>query len=338
MKNFLKIFIFSFSVFALCLSPFSTPAKAVPIGPDKYFFDLKENEVKEEILYIYGRENLANVQRVFLYTVGMRKTGEENARSFFKVDPYDESEVANWIQLEKSEVFLKQGDVLKINWTIKRSDKATCGTNLAAIVAATAPLDNIVDGNQVNFKNEVVSQVHVNINRVNGNDCDKNINSGRLIEFKVNKFWNIFDHQDVPFITRIENDGNYILRQPKGYIEIFQYNKKLDTLDFNENGLDIYPKTIRRFDNNWTDPNFPKNGNFFEQLGYEITHFKLGKFEARLGVTKNISPQIVATTDFWIFPWRTLLMILIIITVFILYRYIRKRLQKEKSNEDRKLR
>lgn len=340
MKKFLKQLLF-FLLLAVLPFGFIQSTKAIPIGPDKYFLELNGQDTEEKSLFIYGRENLENVQRVFLYTVGMKKVGEANNRDFYKVDPNDMTQVANWIDLEKTEVLLKKGDVIEVKWKISKKGDAQCGTNLAAIVAATAPLNNIVDGTQVNIKNEVISQVHVDIlTDSNGQACDISTSKSKLIEFKVNNYWNIFGYQAVPFLTRIENTSSYIVREPKGFIEIYQGGKKIESIPFNSEGLDIYPKTIRKFDNDWTDKDFPKDGNYFEQLWYEINHFKIGKYEAKLGVTKNISPQIVSTADFWIIPWRTILAVIVII-LFILLIYSIRRLSSRNSkklNSEHKIR
>lgn len=335
-----KALLFAAIILVFVLGIFSlgqNKTNAIPIGPDKYFFTLDENETRKEKLQIYGRENLENTQKVYLYTVGMRKIGEEQDREFYIPDREKNSEVANWIKLSKSEVNLKKGEVVTVDWEITPSGVADCGTNLAAIVVASAPQDSTIDGTVVKFKSEVISQVHIDIKKANRRTCDNLFAKTNLVEFKVNNSSTLFDYRNVPFITRIENNGELIARSPKGFIEIYQGDKKLseETIDFNPENLDIYPDTIRKFDNIWLDQNFPKEGNFFEQFSYEINHFYFGEYKAKLGVSKNANPQIISTVSFWIIPWRTIsvltVIIALLIIIFIVLKVIRKR-KKQKQD------
>lgn len=291
----------------------SGTANAVPLGPDKYFFDLKEGEERTEELKIYGKENLSDSQKVYIYVLGMRKTGEENDREFYTVDKNDKAEVANWIDLGFAEAKLNAGETVILPWKIKKSGSAKCGTNLAAIVVATSPESNTVEGAKVSIKNEVVSQVHVNIDQVNGQPCENKAKLN-LLDFRVKNKKSLFFMPNVPLETRIKNDGDIIGRSPRGFIEIKGYGEK-SNIPFNEEGLDIYSGTTRKFDNVWADENYPKNGNFFKKAFYELTHLRIGKYTATLGVSKNANPQIIASTSFWVIPWRLLLILLVLLLI-----------------------
>jgi hypothetical protein len=309
--------------------------RAIPLSPDKYFFDLKEGVVENKELLIYGKENLTAATKVYIYTLGMRKVGEENDREFYSVNKNDASEVANWVTLGFTELNVKPGSTTTLPWSIKKRGDAKCGTNLAVIVVSTSPESLPTDTSVIGIKNEVVSQIHVNLDQNNGAKCANNRSHLTLEEFKITNDEKIFWGPSVPFLTRLKNDGNIITRQPEGFIEIFGYGSKV-SIPFNPDMLDIYPETIRRFDNVWLDPNYPKDGGFFKKLAYEATHLRIGKYEARLGVTKNANPQIIATVTFWIIPWRLLLVILIIFILILsfIYTYIRQRRELKKMKRD----
>jgi len=308
------------------------PARAIPVSPDKYFFELSTNESKSFSLNLLGKENLTGNQSVFIYVLGMKKTGEENDRQFYIPDPKQENDIANWIELNTNSLDLKKGDVKTVTWSIKNRGLANCGTNLAAIVVSESPRSDLIPGNTVALKNEIISQIHVQIKSNNNGECVDLKYNTRLIEFSLDSKTNSFDQPQVPFITRVQNEGNLIQRSPKGFIDIFQGGRKIETIEFNPGSLDIYPNTVRRFENIWVDKNYPYRGNYFDQLVYEIRSPRFGYYEARLGITKNSNPEILSTVSFWIIPWRiiTLFGIILISTllVFLIVRYSNYRKKK----------
>jgi hypothetical protein len=325
-----KLLVACLLVFPILSITLIQKAYAIPLSPDKYYVDLKAGETIEEKLTIYGREEYTNVKKVYITAVGMRKTGEQNDREFYLSDPLDKTELANYITLGQTEATIEPGETVIVPWTLEPSDYIGCGTNLAALMVSTEPLTTEVrDGEaKVSFKQEVISQIHVTVDSTKDGDCPDNKAILELLDFHVDKGIPIFNHGDVPFITRIENKGNLISRSPKGYIEIFGFGDKV-TIPFNEQELDIYPNTIRKFDNQWLDEKYPTNGNVFSKLIYEITHLRIGRYEARLGITKNVDTQIVKSVYFWVIPWKVILLVLLIVST-VIYLFIRSRKAESK--------
>lgn len=328
MKKFVFIFLIFLGLFSFL--DFRS-VKAIPISPDKYYFDLNTDEEKEFALSILGKENLTTTQTAFIYVLKMQKVGEENDRVFSTPNSADPSDISNWIELSNTQIALNKGDIKQITWKIKNRGAAKCGTNLAAIAISESPPKDQINGNTVAIKNEVITQIHVNIKSGKDGNCDNAKFSTKLIDFKLNSNSNIFNIPQTPFETKIENEGDLINRSPKGFIEIFQGGRKVDTIEFNPTSLDIYPGTTRKFENLWTDNNYPYKGNYFDQLIYELKNPRFGNFEARLGVTKNADPQLTSTVSFWIIPWKIISLILFLALIFGIMFIIFKRQNRKTS-------
>jgi hypothetical protein len=269
-------------------------------------------------------------QHLFLYVLGMRKVGEENDREFYKPNPADPTEPANWITLEITEADIGPGEDVILNWSISPSEQAKCGTNMAAIVVSPSVIDDTVATDEAiaSMKEEVVSQVHVDVSKLATIDnCPKVGSALDVIDFKVEKYIPLFNYDNVKLLTRLENSGNLIAQSPKGYITIkgFNVDREDGTIDFNEENLDVYPNTVRRFNDLWVDPDYPSDGNILSQFVYEMTHLRIGKYTAELGIIKNVDPDIIVTTSFWVFPWKLAVLLAVIILIIIAYIFYRRK-------------
>lgn len=330
----LFILIFFFLLASLFSSLASSKIDAAIISPDKYYVDLQPGESKSFELKVLGDARQPDDQILYVYTMTMVKTGEEDDREFNIPNLNDEAEPANWIKLQNSQILLSAGDIVSIPFTINVNSIARCGTNLAAIFVSSSPRDtskvnnNDAQESLVGIKNSIVSQVHINVNEPNSKYCGEVKSRLNLLEFKIDTQFPVFNYDNIPFVTRISNEGNLLSQSPKGFIEIFGTGSKI-TIPFNQEDLDIYPGTTRKFTNSWVDPNYPVNGNFVEQLIYELTHFRFGQYEARLGVTFNVSPKIVSSIYLWIIPWRIVTVVLIFILIFTIFIVRDRRKSKE---------
>jgi len=316
MKNFKKGALY-WSVLAVFLLSFFFvgvhKANAVAISPGIYY--VKSNGIGRTLhdeLIIFGKTEYTESFKVYLYTVNMEFIGEDGDRTFSTPTAEDLSEPGNWIELSQSEVTVVPGQDTKIPWKITPTAEAKCGTNHAAIIVASNPRESEEEGAKVSISSEVVAQVNIDIGTNHHQDCADNEVNLSLVEFIVNKRFPIFNYDQVPFLTKLENKGNLILTAPGGYIEIFGLGEKI-TISFNPENLNVYPETVRKFDDMWTDEEYPREGSFWDKFFYELMHLRIGKYSAQLGVTKNVDSQIVATDTFWIIPWRVILVLLVII-------------------------
>lgn len=313
-----------------------TQAAGLAVGPDKYFADLSVGELKLEKLSLYGKADATASHKYYLTPVNMKKVGETNDREFTIPPKTDMSQPANWITLEKTELTLDPAETEIVNWVLEPSAEAACGTSLAAIIISDAPLvaDSANGQAKVDFDKQIAVQVHVNIQGTNTARCQVGLPELNLLEFKVINeplfglfAWPLFNYDQVPLLTRLQNPSSYIARNPQGFIKITGFNAA-ESIPFNAEKLDIYPNTVRRFDNLWQDEKYPHNGNLWEQFQYEITHLRFGLYTAQLGISKNVNPTIVAETSFWVVPWKIVL--LTIIVIFSILWYLRSKKYSQK--------
>lgn len=283
-------------------------AYALPIGPDKYYIEAAPGEILDQELFLYGKNDLDSPQKLYISTVGMKKIGEEHEREIYHPAAENENEPANWIDLKIKETTVNPGETITIPWSITPKDVG-CGTNYAGILISNKPANEEKEGTQLDLQKEIISQVHINIPGKENEECFEGLNTE---DFYVNKKIKIFNYDDIPFVTRIQNEGNILANGPKGFIEIHGLGDKI-TIPFNPDTLDIYPETTRKFENMWIDADYPHSGSFFEKLGFELTHLRFGRYEARLGISKNVESPIIASDHFWIIPWRIIVLILLLI-------------------------
>jgi len=330
--NFKKISLFAMStISALVIIAAQNISSALPIGPDKYFLDMKYGQTFNETLYLYGRQEMTSSETLYLYVVTMEKVGEQHDRKFYFPDENDSTEVANWITLPYDKVTVAPGETVEVNWSITFKGSANCGTNLAAIMVADSEIgvENKADINELSIGSQIMSQIHVNVLSDSNGECTNLSNHLNLITFNLKKKFPVFImDNNIDFITKIENTGNLIARSPKGYIEIDGYNQDTN-IPFNDLDYDVYPHTTRKFDDTLVDENFPNNANFFKKLLYEIRNLRIGKYTAELGISKNVQPAITASLTYWVIPWRIILTIIIIILLIVARIVLKKKMEEK---------
>ncbi len=126
----------------------------------------------------------------------------------------------------------------------------------------------------------------------------------------------------VNFLIRIENEGNVHVK-PHGLINITNmFGKEVATVRVNDTGGNILPKSIRRFSNiKWEGKN------------------AFGKYNAKIGLTYGTpvdqggqgQNSLFSAKEFWIFPWRFIIPILLGLIIALGLFYLLLRLYKNKA-------
>ncbi len=299
-----------FTIFFLLVLFTSYKASAAVISPDKYYIDTKESNTINKTLTIYSAPNQNKTVTYNIRVIGVKKIGTGNERSFYSPDPNNKDDVSNWINVIDKQVKVDPGQTVNVNWQLNIPTDYLCQSSLTGLAVSEAEETTEAQGSNISIANEVISQIHISTSKVDNSNCAY-YEDLILKEFKTTATLPIFNYDNIEFKTSIENESEYLSRNIKGFIELFGIGKKV-TLEFNENSLDIYPKSTRIFNTTWMDPNYPR-GNIFQEFIYELTNFRIGPYTARLGVTKNIQKPIIATTTIWIFPWKVILFFLVIL-------------------------
>ena len=200
-----------------------------------------------------------------------------------------------------------------LNYFIQIPANARPGGHYAAVVFAPANAKSTVEntGSQVNGQVGTLFSV-----AVNGPIKE----SASVTKFFTNSFQ---EYGPVNILSQIKNYGDLHIR-PMGYITVSDMLGRKAILPLKENN--IFPQAARDYEN---------------QFG---TSLMIGRFKAELlasyGVNNNL--PLEATVYFWIFPWKivvvTILIAIAIILGFMYYRKngLKKPVKKTKEKEEPK--
>lgn len=327
MKNtFLLAFILGISLLI------THKVQAIGISPDKHYIDVLPGETNSKTFIIYGEAEQTSNLNIYLFPYTMKKVGEGDDREFYQADHSNENDPGNWVRMRQDLVDVAPASQNEVTFDYVIPESAPCGTSLAAIFLSNMPAEDLDAGSVVAIRTNVVMQIHFNVRGNYDAYCDEARTNLSLIEFKIDQFLPVYNWDGMNFVTRLENRNRYIARYPRGYIEIFGIgiDNKI-TINFNDEELDVYPETTRIFTDDYIDPNYPKDANIIEQTLYEFKNLKIGRYEARLGITAGTTDPIVAYTYFWIIPWKVILVSLAVLAI--IYLYFKRKKNAEKNRK-----
>jgi P pilus assembly chaperone PapD len=203
--------------------------------------------------------------------------------------------LADWITVTPQSAVIAPGDSQAFTFTINPPLNAEPGGHFGSIVFATIPPPS-AKGVGAALSEQIASLI---LAEIPGNVKEQ----ASVISFTTDK--NFYEFGPVNFIARVENTGSVHI-QPSGEVEVTgMFGQHFDVPVEN---LNILPDAVRQI---------PSVLN---------KHFLFGKYDAYfIGVYGTKNQQLSASTQFYAFPLRYGLIILI---VFLLLFLFRKRLGK----------
>ncbi|MFA5946461.1 MAG: hypothetical protein WC813_00365 [Patescibacteria group bacterium] len=214
-----------------------------------------------------------------------------------------------WITIRDS-VTLGPHERLTVPYTVEIPNDAAPGGNFAAIFWNTVPPDELNTG-------EVALGAKVGILmllRISGDILE----GGNLLEFGIKHNQTFFTAPPVDFWYRFKNTGIDRVK-PSGTVTI-RNTFGLKTTEFNANPTDgnVLPDSIRRLTTYWNEKDsqgseikYPEELSFASQVKYELTHFHLGRFTAKLHLEYGTDGKTTdAKVSFWMIPWHALILII----------------------------
>lgn len=137
--------------------------------------------------------------------------------------------------------------------------------------------------------------------------------NGNLVSFTTSQ--NFFEFLPVSFLTTFHNSGT-VHTKPRGNIFIKDFSgKTIDTLPINEGLGSVLPNASRRFETVWNNSfityDTKLNFHFDKVLSLRIGKYSAVALVVVSGETKDTS--YTATTTFWVFPWKIILGIVLIV-------------------------
>lgn len=166
------------------------------------------------------------------------------------------------------------------------------------------------------------------------------------IDEKKPWFFGIFEYPPINLIANIKNDGNVFFR-PGGNIFIHKgdLTNPIATYKFNPQAGRVLPDANAIFKQNWNEGSvkhtyIEREGEMRKTVevdwGKIFSDFKFGKYNATLKLAyRNIEGEFQVqeqTISFWIIPWKIILTILLIGTLYYAYKKYKKK-QEERKNK-----
>lgn len=255
--------------------------------------------------------------------VGLMKfaaTGTTGEPDLFDLAPSDT--YASWVHFSPQQFTAQPNVWNSITMTINVPATADLGYYLA-VTFSPANQPGVPDA--TDLKGSAATLVLLDVKTPNEK------RSIQLENFSTNH--QLYEYLPVTFNIRLRNNGNIYLA-PQGNIFIQRGQKTIETIDFNDAGGSVLPKSNRVFTVPWSD-GFPvyterlvndkpvpdKHDVPKEDLKWDFTQlskFRFGKYSAKLLVVYDNGTEDVpleATVSFWVIPWKLLLVVLVIVVI-----------------------
>jgi len=317
-KIFLPLFIFLFLVPQTLI--FAIATRISPVRIDRLVYP---GQVLEEKITI---TNLSDSPTTYyFYLTDFRASGEMGEAELVAPGTEKEYSLVSWIKITGEPIQLGPKEEKEISFQIKIPQDASPGGYYGAIVAATTPPQVKEEGRE---KGAIIGIAQQTASLVLLQIAGPVEEKAMVREFSTEKDFYFQIPFEVKFISRIQNLGNVHIK-PSGIIEIKNYlGKVIETIPVNQDGANVLPKTIRRFENPWK-----------KDIGF-------GKYTASLTLTYGTPPDrggqgiksLYAQTSFWILPLKIVLpvgiAILIFVIIFILFLKFYKQLAIKTALEE----
>lgn len=320
MKNFKSFFSIVFVVLlAITFFAPSQSAKAQGVG-------IKISPVKVEDVVDPGQTyqgslkvtNEANEDRTFYVYLKDFKAGDESGSPIIIAPGSEEGYfLASWIDITADAIPLKAGEEVRIPYSIKVPEETGPGGYFGGVYFGTKPPKlNLNSGDQGAGMSIAQQAGSLILLRVKGDVYEEAF----VREFTTDK--NYYSTPfDVKFITRIENKGNVHVK-PYGAIRITDmFGREKETIVVNKQGGNILPKSVRRYNNEWSGK------------------YGFGRYNAEIGLTYGQTvdkggqgmQSMVAYQSFWIIPWKIIGPFLLVIGLIFGLLLLTVKIYKDKA-------
>lgn len=267
----------------------------IEVSSPLYEYTIAAGKVQQDIIKI---KNVGGSEQTYYPEVLDFKSDNKSGTPIFlkKGESSGTYSLSSWISVSKEPIILKPNESAALNFNITVPANAEPGGHYAGILFSTEPPDP-TGTNQIGLASKVGSLILV---RVGGAAKE----AANITNFTTNKN-NYENAQNIEFSTTVANTGNVHV-QPKGVISVKNVvGGQVAAIDVNQLSANVLPGSSRIFDSSWKDPGF-----------------KLGYYTATVTLNYgNPAQTVTSQTSFWIIPWMTLLIALIILVVALVVLY-----------------
>jgi hypothetical protein len=252
--------------------------------------------------------NTADETQVYAVSIQKFVAQGENGQQDFLPES-DISGLASWIKPENTSLTLKSGQKDSFSYMVRVPQDAEPGGHYAALFFSRATSNDGSEAVGVSAKTGVLFLV-----RVSGQVSEAaSIESFQVIGGRLSSL-------PAQFELRVRNTGNTHLH-PQGEIVIRNmFGNVVAKVVANPNDSAVLPNGIRRYDPVWVKHAESASG-FLSSVKDEWHNFAIGRYvaEAQLQYGDANIP-LKATTVFWVFPWRLVLMSFGLIVILLILR------------------
>lgn len=294
-------------------------AHAVTLIPPSFEFSVQPGETIETKVKLFNETAEAITQ--YPSTANFSAKDETGTPSF--ASEADRIDLASWIQVDAGPYTLQPGERIEIPTKINVPLDAEPGGHYAGIFFSSASPEATAGG-QIAISAKLGSLVLV---RVAGVIRE----AGSIEEFSLSSEEGLLTSLPVDLTIRVQNDGNVHFR-PTGNVTIRNIlGGTSAVLPINQAQGAVLPSSIRKFDASWErQPVESEKLSFFQGFANEWKNFGLGAYTANVDLTYGQGGKTLnATIQFWVLPWRVLLVtiiglaLLVFLIIFLIRRYNR---------------
>ena len=339
--------------------------KGIIVSPLKYTYDVEPGTVIEDVLKVYNAT--PSDETVYFFAKNFKADNETGIPILFdEVLPLAAS-LKDWVNFSVDSLLVKKvvednTNIAQIKFKITVPKDAEPGGHYAVILASLDNPDKPIAQKSGNVSFRLNSGALILLN-VKG-DVSRELNIEQF--FTVNPFsakkeaQSLFEWFPVGLSTRLVNTGNSHV-MPVGNIIIYQGDNQVESIPFNpdinailgNSSRNFYFQTANTFislvpeevdQDGKKIPVTDEQGNIKTNLKIDIdlirSFFRFGKFKAELlaGYEDNGNKRnLIATAEFWVIPWKIILIIfLLIVIIFVIKRKRKQNVIKSKKVSFRK--
>lgn len=314
LMNF-KTTIFIAITVSFLLFPLFT-AHALTVSPAVLELTAEPGETAKGTITLFNETN--QVLGLVIQTASFTQTED---RALTEILPVA-SDLALWVRVAEPRITLNSGEKKYIDFEVQVPSKVTQAGNYGVIFFTQPGTEN-----GVSVASRVGSLILLTIPSL----ADER--EMEIVDFGITDQETVLKYLPIDFFARIKNTGNAHLL-PAGTIEIKNLlTKKTRTVELNQQAGRILPGIIRRFTAYWPDlagsdltTERGRGRVFWQRLINELTAIKVGYYQATLNIQAGPDSEIkTAQLKFWLFPWRTTgLIIILALLVWLIWGIIKK--------------
>ena len=312
---FFAVFVLIFFIGFFAVDLVSAQSVGIRISPTIIDEIVDPGEIFNDVVKVANESDTPKV--MYVYLRDFKADGESGKPKIFAPGMEKGYYLASWIEITDEAIEFNPYEEKIIPFTVRVPADIGPGGYYGAVYFGTVPPRLQLDSEEKGAGMSIAQQNGTLILLKVSGDVNE---EAQVREFNTDKNFYNTPYQ-VNFLIRIENKGNVHVK-PFGTISINNmFGKEVAKIVVNEEGGNILPDSIRRFETAWEG----KNG--------------FGRYEANLGLTYGVAVDkggqgnqtLFSPKYFWIIPWRIIIPSLLGVVIIAAFFMLMLKLYKNKA-------